>query len=123
MELLGVGAPPTPGLTLPVTGTSLAKCLRDANISDARAPPVLAIALGKKTAQRGLFVDYTMHFAFGGSDYMLCAVVCQANTEVWTMADDGSEWTVFRGGTRTALHDMNALITKDAAVLFYKKKR
>jgi len=116
---------PTLGIAVPVTGTAVAKCLRDAG-TNARAPPVLVVALLKKKAQRSMFVDYTMHFPFGGSEYTLCAVVCQATPEdVWAMADDGAEggWATYRDGTRSNIHDMNALITKDAVVLVYKKKK
>jgi len=108
-------------LVLPVTGTSLSRCYRDANVVITRWP--LAMVVGFK-GKKG-FVDYTMEWAVDSMLYQLCAVVCQGeDANYWTMADGGEAgWQLFHDDRVTRIVDMNTLVTKDAVLLMYKKRR
>ena len=109
-------------LSLPVTGTSLTKCFRDASLTITRFPPVLVIGFKSKKS----YVDYTMDWSPGDSTvtYHLCAVVCQSGDACSTMADGGDDgWRLFENDTVTPIVDMNTIVTKDAVLLVYKKRR
>lgn len=102
-------------VTVPVVGTSLAKCMRDAPWEFTRLPPILCLHLGVKTH----YVDYTVDLSVHTSSYRLIAVICHAGA---VLADDGPRgWMKYVDSKRTAVIDMNALITKEASVLLYKR--
>lgn len=132
LEIFGFcHGPPPPAvsflLSIPVTGTSLTKSFRDHTERDPilRYPPTAILHLKRPPKHTG-FVDYTMDFDAGrGVEYRLCAVVCHGDAGWYVMADAGYEkaWVRYDDDASAEILDMNAIITKDAHVLVYKKKR
>ncbi len=131
LEIFGFchGTPPSVSFTLsiPVAGTSLARSFREHAERDPvlRYPPSAVFHLKRAPKHMG-FVDYTLEFDIGhGIEYRLCAVVCHGDAGWYVMADAGYEkaWIRYDDGVSVEIMDMNAIITKDAHVLVYKKKR
>ena len=103
-------------LELDVTGNSLAKCVRD-YLGDAtikRAP--LMLVCGFKGQKK--FVDYPYEFELSGANdsavarYTLCVVA----TPDKSMYNNGNEWI-----SDDAAVQMNAIVTKAACVIVYKR--
>lgn len=97
---------------LDASGNSLAKCVRqyleklDATVT--RAPLLLVCCFSSKK-----FIDYPFEFEFSGIKYALQIV----GTPEKTMYEKPPAWCV----DSEVLESMNALITKDACILVYRR--
>lgn len=110
---------PTYVTHLPVTGSSLIKCIRDA--PTARAPPVLLLHL-QRTANSPNFVDYTVDATLGESQYVLCGVIAQQpeGTAGWRVfVEERGTWVDDHG---VAVPHVDGIIVPGAEVLVYKRR-
>jgi hypothetical protein len=92
---------------------SLAKCLRmylekAGNVTVNRAPLIMVCTFSSKR-----FIDYPFDFVFSGVKYALSIV----GTPEKTMYEDAGAWYL----DGSPLESMNALITKDACVVVYRR--
>ena len=107
-------------------GDSITQLL-DHHLQDARvtyAPLILVIHFNRfdpSGAKVEKFIDYGTELEFAGASYALFAVCMHTGAHYTAMCENRGHWTFYDDAVCTPTTDPNAIIQRDAYVLFYKK--